>query len=170
MFPSDIQRAIQKRLQDTPYFGDAPAIPVIARCQGDVIRAVMEAVGKAGIAVIVMPGEGSFIRHETPAPNLDGEFRIRVEENVSVNRSAMGTNEPAEEVAWAAAQRLLQWIPLHAETGAQLAGGGFVLGKWSAEESSDKGGNAYFSAEFTVRIRGGDSAGLYGENLIRGGN
>lgn len=166
MFPSAIQTAICRRLNETPYFQTAPAIVAIARCQGDIIQASREAVERTGVVVIVMPGEGKFIRNETPVPAITGTWRIRVEENVAVNRSAGGTRQPAEDIAWAAVQRLLHWIPLDTHNAA-LTGGPLVPGEISHSESGDNAGQTWFASEFTVTVAGGDSEGAYGAALRR---
>ncbi len=166
VFPSDVQRAICRRLNDTPYFHTAPGIMALPRCQGDFITAMQAAIGKAGIVVLVLPGEGKFVRTDTPVPGIAGTWRIRVEENPAVNRTAGGTRQPAEDVAWAAVQRLHLWVPQGPNREA-LAGGALIPGQIEHSETGDKDGTIYFSSEFTVLLTGGDAAGSFGRALVR---
>jgi len=167
MFPTEIQLAIRKRLADTPYFATTPAIPVIARCQMDIVEAVNKAVGSIGICVLVLPGKGKFERHETPIPCIRGEYVIKVIENIVINRTrGSGTMQPAEKVAWACAQRLWHFSPMHAETNTPLAGGHFILGELETDIVKADG-QEHLETWFSATITGGDSEGLYGVALVR---
>jgi hypothetical protein len=169
MFPRDIQLAICARLKESSYFSASPPIPVIPRCKANLSQAIAEAAASLGVCVLVFPGKGKFERHEEPMPGLRGTFIIRVLENTQVNRNtaAGGTGQPAEDIAWAAAQLLKHWTPLHPVSREPLTGNAFVLGEWDNNEDRDDSGAVHTLSEFSVSCIGGDSAGPYGANLMR---
>lgn len=158
MWPALIQKAICNLLGADSYFAGSPRIPVIPRAHGDLINEVAHALATLGVCVVVGPGDGRFIRNETTAAVLDGNYTLTVFENVAVNRSNSGTGQVAECVAWAAAVLLSGIIPKHPDTGADLAGGPFVLqGIADAEVTTEKEGTRLI-CELTVRISGGAPA------------
>jgi hypothetical protein len=167
MFPSDLQASIAAHLSAHAYFDGTPRIPVLPRCLPDFKSRVEEA-ASIGVTVLILPASGKFIRHEVPCPGLEALTLVRVVENSAINRSTGGTGQPAEDVAWAAAQILYQQIPKHVETKKDLTGGAFVFADWNnSEEQHSQTKDIYFVSEFTLRITGGDSAGPGGARLLR---
>ncbi len=101
-----IQSDIETRLESEDFFKpeEGVEIPVIPEDAGDVESQIEIAVSSIGACCIVMAPKGNGAAQNASLMFSELQVRVRVVENVTLNRAASGTAQPAllilEAVAW----------------------------------------------------------------------
>ena len=108
-----LQNQVVERLAELPFFGEAPAIPVLAENRRDILSELRANLGKLGVCVVIGTPQA---RQTTPSKHSPPHFsRITVVceifENVILNRAASGSGQPGSLVAEAVAYYLTGWAP-----------------------------------------------------------
>ena len=115
-----LQTDCQVRLQAQTFFSALPVIPVYIEIQKDVQSQLNGTLARLGVGVIMLSAR---LSNKSPAagmyPKWDRAALVaRVIENVVVNRSSVGTGQPADLIAECVAYYLHSWAP--AATGNKL--------------------------------------------------
>ncbi len=92
----NIQVAMQKALIKDPWFA---GIPVITQNQGDIDTLIKQKISRIGIACLVILEEAIQENPTATGPYFDEvRYAVEVSEQVTINRSSVGTRKPILDV------------------------------------------------------------------------
>ena len=110
---TEIQQQAGARLAAQAFFADATKpVPVLTEQLGDLQNRVQQSLGQLGIVCVVLTPTAKATNRDRVRPYFDQiSVVVRTQENVTLNRAATGTGQPASLVAEAAAWFLHGFIP-----------------------------------------------------------
>ncbi len=114
---TDIQDAVAGRLSGEEFFSDAAAgaprpVLVISEQIGDLQARIRQSLGALGIVCVVLTPTAVCTSLNRQRPVFDEvKVVVRVQENVTLNRAATGSGQPASLVAEAVAWFLHGFVP-----------------------------------------------------------
>lgn len=105
-----LQQRCYDRLKGINYFAK---IPVVTEYKHDIEQELKMALGKLGVAVLILTPEASVNLHQDcPFPFFDKiTIVVQIAEHPVVNRATTGLHHPASEVAEMVALHLHNWKP-----------------------------------------------------------
>jgi len=98
---------MRARILEDSYFATAPAPTIITEELGDIDNEVTIDIGKIGCCIVLLTPFAEVKANDV----LEVIPKIAVFEDVTVNRSASGTNKPADEIALKLMANFLGWRP-----------------------------------------------------------
>ena len=114
---TEIQQQAGARLSAQAFFADAAAaapkpVAVLTEQIGDLQSQVQQSLGQLGIVCVVLTPTAKATNRDRVRPYFDQvNLVVRTQENVTLNRAATGTGQPASLVAEAAAWFLHGFVP-----------------------------------------------------------